>query len=215
MNDRKVLMIAPDESLEESHRHLSNALAICPLGLLDYDTDQEIIDATILDYERLGSGMWVGFSFAWMAHLYGIQQNGEGAYEQLRIFWESFCSPNGFHLNGDYKRRGYTTFHYRPFTLEANMYAADALQEMLFQQKGDMIHIFPAIPAKWQERLLSFTGFCGYGGIIVSAEWNEGEKCKVSIYSPKEKKVELMIGGQMAGELILKENETVYIERNV
>ena len=96
--------------------------------------------------------MWVGFSFVWMAHLYAVQGNGEGAYEQLRIFWESFCSPNGFHLNGDYKRRGYTTFHYRPFTLEANMYAADGLQEMLLQTRKGRIDLFPAVPESWKEK---------------------------------------------------------------
>ena len=29
VNDRDVLMISPDETLEESHRHLSNAMAVC------------------------------------------------------------------------------------------------------------------------------------------------------------------------------------------
>ena len=31
VDERRVLMISPDEVLEESHRHLSNAMAICPL----------------------------------------------------------------------------------------------------------------------------------------------------------------------------------------
>lgn len=210
INEQQVLMIAPDESLEESQRHLSNAMAICPLHLYDYEGKKDVIDATVLDYERLGTGKWVGFSFAWMSHLYGIQGNGEGAYEQLRIFWDSFCAPNGFHLNGDYKKRGYSTFHYRPFTLESNMFAADALQEMLFQMKGDHLYLFPAIPEKWKNQEMSFTGFCGYGGISVSAKWIPKKGCQVWIDAPKEQIVQIDMDGTRMGELHLKKNETVY-----
>lgn len=212
VNEKKVLMLSPDESLQESHRHLSNAMAICPLNLYSYEEEKEIIDATILDYERLGSGMWVGFSFPWMSHLYSVQKNGEGAYEQLRIFWESFCSPNGFHLNGDYMRRGYTTFHYRPFTLEANMFAADALQEMLLQTEKDELHIFPAIPEKWKKEEMEFQGFRGYDGMKVSARWIPEKGCEISIESNKKKQIRLKIAGKDFGIInISTEKQTFYI----
>lgn len=212
VNEKKVLMLSPDESLQESHRHLSNAMAICPLNLYSYEKEKEIIDATILDYERLGSGMWVGFSFPWMSHLYAVQKNGEGAYEQLRIFWESFCSPNGFHLNGDYKRRGYSTFHYRPFTLEANMFAADALQEMLLQTEKDQLHIFPAIPEKWKEKEVAFQGFRSYGGVKISARWLPGNLCEIWTDSPEKKQIHLKIAGKDFGIInISTEKQTFYI----
>lgn len=189
VNEKKVLMLSPDESLAESHRHLSNAMAICPLHLYDYENQKEIIDATILDYELWGTGMWVGFSFAWMSHLYAIQRNGEGAFEQLRIFWDSFCSPNGFHLNGDYKGRGYSTFHYRPFTLESNFYAADALQEMLFSMRDGTIEFFPAIPETWKQQGVSFHGFLGEGGLVVSAKRGPDGIVEAEIYAPKERMI--------------------------
>ena len=212
VNEQNVLMLSPNESLEESHRHLSNAMAVCPLGLLDYEDahDREIIDATVLDYERLGTGMWVGFSFAWMSHLYTVQGNGEGAREQLRIFWESFCGPNGFHLNGDFKKRGYSTFHYRPFTLESNMYAADALQEMLLRSRKGKIELFPAIPENWKEKGVSFEGFRGEGGILVSAAMESGELTKFRIFSPRAMKI---LWKSQEGErvLSLKEGEELCI----
>ena len=210
VNERGVLMLSPDESLEESHRHLSNALAICPLHLYRYERedDRKIIDAVVEDYERLGSGMWVGFSFAWMAHLYAVQGNGEGAYEQLRIFWESFCSPNGFHLNGDYKRRGYTTFHYRPFTLEANMYATDGLQEMLLQTRKGRIDLFPAVPESWKgkEEETAFEHFRGEGGILVSARMKGGKDCQARLEAEQEQEVSLWFNGRER-KLFLKAGE--------
>lgn len=218
VNERKVLMLSPDESLMESHRHLSNAMAISPLHLYSYETEREIIDATILDYERLGSGMWVGFSFPWFSHLYAIQQNGEGAYEQLRIFWRNFCSPNGFHLNGDYKRRGYSTFHYRPFTLEANMFAADALQEMLLQTSETEVHFFPAVPEKWKEQEIAFQKFRGYGGILVSAKWIPEKGCEVTIQNARKesacqtKELHIKLAGRDVGTYqISTEQQTLII----
>ena len=208
VNEKNVLMLSPDESLKESHRHLSNAMAICPLYLYQYDQEKEIIDATVLDYEFLGSGMWVGFSFAWMSHLYAVQKNGEGAYEQLRIFWESFCSPNGFHLNGDYKKRGYTTFHYRPFTLESNMYAADALQEMLFQMRDGRMEFFPAIPEKWENSEVSFEGFRGENGIFVSAKKIPNNGCSITIMAEKKNQIQIYMAGRFVQEMTICAGET-------
>ncbi len=191
IDDRNVLMISPNEILQESHRHLSNAMPICPLHQITYEKEEEkkIIDAVILDYERLGTGLWVGFSFAWMAHLYAIAENGEGAAEQLRIFWDNFCSTNGFHLNGDYKKRGYTTFHYRPFTLEANMFAADGLQEMLMQMRDGKLKLFPAIPDRWKHDKIGFSGFRGEGGIQVTAKMENNKLIYLEIICKEEQQI--------------------------
>ena len=186
VNEKYVLKLSPDEDLEESHRHFSHAMAIHPLRLIDYSTEEnrKIIDATILDLERLGSGYWVGFSFTWMAELYAIQKNGNGAAYQLGVFWKNCCSQNGFHLNGDYKKRGVSTFHYRPFTLEANFCAADALQEMLLQGENNVLELFPAIPEEWQEEAVSFEDFCVEKGLRVSAK-REGGRVTLLILKPE------------------------------
>lgn len=175
VDERGVLMLCPDETLQESHRHHAHAMAIHPLRLLDPDCqkDRRIIDATVLDLERLGTGWWVGYSFTWFAEIFAVQRNGEGAAHQLRTFWESFCSPNGFHLNGDYRRRGLSCFHYVPFTLEGNMCAADVLQEMLLKSENGVLEIFPAIPDDWKEA--SFTDFRGEEGVLVSASLKNGK----------------------------------------
>lgn len=167
------LMLSPDEILMESHRHHSHAMAIYPLKTIIYErseVEKRIIDDTISHLESLGKGCWVGYSFAWMAALYTRQGNGEAARYHLQQFWEHTCSPNGFHLNGDYKSTGLTQFHYRPFTLEGNMAAADALQEMLLQTNLGIIRLFPAIPSSWQKNGAEFQRFRGEMGILVSAK---------------------------------------------
>lgn len=204
VDERKVLKISPDEILKESHRHLSNAMAISPLELIRYDTEEhkEMIDAVIADYEVLGTGMWVGFSFAWMAHLYAVAKNGEGAAEQLKIFWNHFCSPNGFHLNGDFKKRGYTSFHYRPFTLEANMFAADALQEMLMQMRNGVLECFPAVPEEWKKGTIEFAGFRGENGIRIWAKMEKGTLTSLKIDASRETTFQIKGVSQYANSVI-------------
>ncbi|SEO89843.1 glycoside hydrolase N-terminal domain-containing protein [Paenibacillus sp. OV219] len=171
--DESGFMLSPDERLLESHRHFSHAMAIYPLQTVDYhrsEAEKKIIDDTIARLEVLGKGMWVGYSFAWMAALYTRQGNGEAARYHLQQFWEHLCSPNGFHLNGDFRRTGLTQFHYRPFTLEGNMAAADALQEMLLQTNGGIIRPFAAVPNDWLEKGVEFQRFRGEMGILISAK---------------------------------------------
>lgn len=182
-DSRGVLLLAPDEALQESHRHFSHAHGIHPLRLLKYDSPQNRrrIDAVLKDLEQLGTQMWVGFSFCWMAELYAIAHKGNQAAKMLEIFWSSFCSSNGFHLNGDYKKRGYSSFDYRPFTLEANMCAADALQEMLLYTEEGLFEPFPAIPDAWKQKEVSFENFRGQGGIRISCTLNQGTLTRLLI----------------------------------
>lgn len=186
-------MVSPDERLEESHRHFSHAMAIHPLRLIPYEGEENrrIIDATIEDLERLGTGYWVGYSFTWMAELYAIQRNGNGAAYQLETFWRNHCSQNGFHLNGDYKKRGTSLFHYRPFTLEGNFCAADALQEMLLQSEENQIRLFPAIPEEWVEQTVSFDNLRAENGVLVSATLEKGKVTLLELHFTREATVTL------------------------
>lgn len=179
------LELFPGEGLWESHRHHSHLMAIHPLRLLDIEKpeDKRIIDASLRQLEVLGSGYWTGYSYAWTAELYAVQRNGEGAAYQLKLFWENFCSQNGFHLNGDFKRRGVSALHYRPFTLEGNMCAADALQEMLLKTEQGVIELFPAVPSDWKE--ISFEDFRGEMGVLISADMQAGKLTEVRMKAGK------------------------------
>lgn len=216
MNEQGVMLLAPDEELKESHRHFSHLMGIHPLRLIDYNSKEgkRIIDANILQQEVLGTGRWVGYSFALMAEMYAIQGNGNGAACQLRIFWDSFCSPNGFHLNGDYKKHGLSAFHYRPFTLEGNMCAADALQEMLLQSEKGVISLFPAVPDEWKEEKVSFRNFRAEGGVVVSATLEHGNVTELTLEGEKREKVRVRMAPHLcriAGERGWKADGDCYV----
>ena len=193
VDGRGVLMVAKDEVLAESHRHHSHAMSIHPLRLIPYDTpeNRRVIEATIQNLEELGTRAWVGYSFAWMAEFYAIAHRGEQAAQQLRIFWRNFCSTNGFHLNGDQKGEGYAEATYKPFTLEGNFCAADALQEMLLFGEQGVLEVFPAIPLAWAEEGTSFEGLRTEGGLLVSARVKDGKLCQLVLEAPQAMEVTL------------------------
>lgn len=174
-----VVMLDQTQTLRQSHRHFSHLMCLYPLHLINYDTEEHkrIYEASLLDIEMYGMGMWVGFSYAMCAQIYAMAYKGNAAYEKLRQFANGFVADNGFHLNGDFKNYGYSTFHYRPFTLESLFGYCDALQEMLLQEHQGYIHLFPAIPQDWAEEELSFQNLRSYGGVLVSARKKGTQVC--------------------------------------
>ena len=181
VNKNGVLMLSPDESPYCSHRHHSHCMSIYPLRTLEYTTAQnkKIIDCTIQDLEKHGISEWVGYSVGWMAQLYIIQGNGEKACKLLHDFFNYNCTDNGFHVNGDFKRKTDFNMKYRLFTLEGNFIAADAIQEMLLYSEWGKIKLFPAIPSDWKNA--EFENFRAYGGLLISSKMTDGKISYVKI----------------------------------
>lgn len=101
--------------------------------------------------------------------------NAEAAVKNLDIFLKAFVLRNGFHANGDQTKSGYSDMTYRPFTLEGNFLASQAVYEMLLQSwsatpgkiNTGVIRVFPATPKKWPD--VSFNNLRAEGGYKVSA----------------------------------------------
>lgn len=172
------LMIDAVNELPSSHRHLSNIIGLYPFNLITEEggeNDRKMIEASLKDWEAKGTRAWVGYSFTWMSCMQARVGNAEQAVKNLDIFVKAFVLRNGFHANGDQTKSGYSGFTYRPFTLEGNFLASQAVQEMLLQSwsptpgivNSGIIRIFPATPEKWSDA--SFTDLRAEGGYKVSA----------------------------------------------
>ncbi|MBQ3493287.1 MAG: glycoside hydrolase N-terminal domain-containing protein [Clostridia bacterium] len=191
LSEDNVIKLSEKIKLPFSHRHFSHLMCVYPLQIFNYEGEnKKIIDNSILEIEQLGSGWWVGFSFPWCATLYALQKNGNASYEKLRAFVKGFLSPNGFHLNGDYKRLGFSQWHYRPFTLEALYAYCDSIQEMLVQDYNGFIELFPAIPKEWNTGVY-FESFRVRGGAILSAEVKNSQLIRLSIKTEKDLMVKI------------------------
>lgn len=182
------LTVAPGENLSSSHRHFSPYMSIYPLALLE---DKTIINNSLRHIEKLGSRAWVGYSFTWLANIYARANEADSAVKQLQIFASNFCSPNSFHLNGDQKGGQYSSFTYRPFTLEGNFAFAQGIHELLLRTRNGVIEIFPAVPDSWKN--IRFNSLRAEGAFLVDAEKKDGEIIKVKIRSEKNNVLKLKL----------------------
>ncbi len=172
------LLLDARTPLRESHRHLSNLIGIYPFNLLSVEGSAEQkkrITASLAAWDKLGTGLWCGYTWAWMGCLRARVGDGEAAGHALDAFIGAFLSRNGFHVNGDQSGRGFSNMTYRPFTLEGNFIAMQLVQEMLLQSWSptpgkcgtEIIRIFPAMPRRWRDA--SFRDLRAEGGHRVSA----------------------------------------------
>jgi alpha-L-fucosidase 2 len=177
------LLMDAKTPLPYSHRHLSNLMGIYPFNLITVEggtEDQRRIRASLESWDRLGTSQWCGYSWAWMSCLRARVGDADAALRDLHVFIEAFVLRNGFHCNGDQTKKGYSSMHYRPFTLEGNFLAMQAVQEMLLQswsptpgvRDREVIRLFPATPASWHD--VSFTDLRAEGGHKVSARREGG-----------------------------------------
>jgi len=177
------LTISTGQNLDISHRHMSPYMAIYPLGLLDIDNekDAKVIRNSLRHIERMGTREWCGYSFSWMACLYSRANEGDSAAAMLRHFATNFCSINSFHLNGDQKGGQYSSFTYRPFTLEGNFAFAQGINEMLIRSDKGYIEVFPAVPDSWKN--ISFSTLRTEGAFLVSGKKANGVITQITVKS--------------------------------
>lgn len=169
------LLIAPNASFDHSHRHFSHMLMYKNLAMVNPYQEREAIRKDIDKVLSYGTEEWAGFSFTEMSSLLSFIHDGEGAYEYLSIFEKAFVHPNGFHMNGDYKRLGYSSLDCYVMTLEANMGYLRAVTDMLLQDSFDVISLFPAIPASFKKKGVSFENLRIKGMHRVSASLKGNE----------------------------------------
>ena len=140
------------------------------------EKDRQRIRASLAQWDKLGTSRWCGYTFSWMSCLRARVGDAESALRNLDIFVKAFILRNGFHANGDQTKSGFSNFTYRPFTLEGNFLAMQAVQEMLLQswsptpgtRDTEVIRIFPATPWRWHD--VSFADLRAEGGHRVSAK---------------------------------------------
>jgi len=114
----------------------------------------------------------------------------EEALRYLDLYVNAFILRNGFHVNGDQLKAGFSSFTYRPFTLEGNFLAPEAVHDMLLQSWDGRVQVFPAMPWRWHHA--SFTRLRAEGGWIVSAQWSKNACTHVEIEATRDAELVLV-----------------------
>lgn len=191
------LMLDSKMLLRDDHRHLSNIIGIYPFNLITVEgskEDQRRINTTLNrpEWNAPKHNEWCGYSWAWMACMQARVGNAESAYHHLDVFEKAYILRNGFHVNQDQTPDSrYGNGGGKPFTLEGNLIAMQAVHEMLLQSwsatlgklDSGVIRVFAATPKEWAD--VSFTNLRAEGGYKVSATRKEGKISSLSITARK------------------------------
>jgi alpha-L-fucosidase 2 len=186
ISDRSGLMVQPHTEYDRSHRHPMHLFPIFPgedLTVEGSQADRELIDRSIRNWIFRGTGEWTGWSFPYASLIASRLRRSNQALDLLQLYAHGFIWPNGFHVNGDYKRLGLSFYDYEPYTMEAECAFTAAVNEMLLQSWGGLVRIFPSVPDEWKN--VCFHNLRAQGGVLVSAEMRQGEIISATIQSEK------------------------------
>lgn len=203
-NDNGEMMISKDLEFDVSHRHFSHILCHKNLELFDPIKDKDQIIRDFNRLEKFGHDQWVGFSFTEASSLASYVGLGEEAYKLVYAFADGFINDNCFHMNMDYKHKGYSTIQSYAFTLEANIGYVRALTDMMLRTSGGIITIFPSIPQKFREKGVSFAKLRTYNNHKVSGKYKDNKLSfdiklskpeTIKLYNNIKKDLELVVDG--------------------
>jgi alpha-L-fucosidase 2 len=176
------LKVQPDIEFTQPHRHPMHLAPVFPLGDVHIegdDADRQLVNASLDTWLNVGTGEWTGWSFPYASLILTRAKRANRAYEMLDMYRLGFIWPNGFHVNGDYKKQGFSRMTGTAFTVEGELAFTAAINEMLLQSWGDTIRVFPAVPDKWPT--VAFDNLRAEGAVLVSARRDKGRVTKLTL----------------------------------
>src|SRR5205823_314090 len=139
--DSSGLMVGRVRPWKESHRHYSHLLAIYPLHLVTPDRPdaRSLIEASLRTWER-DAALFRGYSFTGGASMHALLGQGDTALNRLNRYLDAprYMEPNTFYAEAG------------P-VIETPLSAATSIQDMLLQDWGGALRVFPAVPNAWTD----------------------------------------------------------------
>lgn len=167
--DESGLKIGADLSLLHGHRHFSHLMSGYPLGVLDLEKpeDLSLFERSLTTWLNK-EGALTGFSFTYAASAFSHLGAGDKALAALTVALDQWIESN-------------TMYCEKGPVLETPLHAAEAIHNFLLQSAKGCIHIFPAVPSRWND--LSFANLRAEGAFLVCAIRQHGTTRMITIES--------------------------------
>lgn len=193
-NGEKRIAIWEGQDLDVCHRHHSHLACIYPFDSLPTwsDENRRVIENSIDRWIAKGMGEWSEWCYPWAAIIQARLGFKEAPALLLKVWREIFINESWATVYLP-KFRGLTA-HRRAdmlkpketseiMQLDGTMGGATAILEMLVHQRGDTVHVFPAVPDEWKN--LSFKNVCLPGAFRIGAKRRNGKIEYISVKSLK------------------------------
>jgi len=170
------------EEVDPDHRHMSQMVAVYPLGLIDRTETPHLARAAVATLDRRGPGA-MGWSWAWKIALRARLGDGETALALLREASAPFerdhrrLAPVDGSEWGGLLPNLFST--HPPFQIDGNYGFAAALREMVLGTREGAIRLLPALPASWSRGEL--LGARLPGALEVDLRWEGGVPVEVVV----------------------------------
>ncbi|GLK16037.1 glycosyl hydrolase family 95 catalytic domain-containing protein [Herbiconiux flava] len=183
--------------VDPDHRHMSQMIAVHPLGLIDPVSTPELAKAAVATLDRRGPGA-MGWSWAWKIALRARLGDGETARELLREASAPFerdhrrLAPVDGSEWGGLLPNLFST--HPPVQLDGNFGFAAAVRELVLGTAEGAVRLLPALPGAWADGEL--LGARLPGALAVDLRWAGGQPVEVVVRrlaeaSPRAVEVEL------------------------
>jgi hypothetical protein len=191
---RERIILWRGQDLDESHRHHAHLGGVYPFMTIDPDDPAHAaaVRNTVQHWILRGAGAWSGWCVPWAAILCARTGMPDAALQWMRIWREVFTNEgHGTLHNAAYP--GMSVIWGWPrdergelleiMQMDAGMGAVSAVQELLVQQRGELIAVLPSVPSRWRE--LQFAGMWAEGGFRVGATLASGAVAEVVVESTR------------------------------
>ncbi|MCS5714090.1 glycoside hydrolase family 95 protein [Herbiconiux sp. CPCC 205716] len=168
--------------VDPDHRHMSQMIAVYPLGLMDTARTPELARAAVATLDRRGPGA-MGWSWAWKIALRARLGDGETARELLREASAPFerdhrrLAPVDGSEWGGLLPNLFST--HPPVQLDGNFGFAAAVRELVLGTAEGTVRLLPALPEAWGEGEL--LGARLPGALAVDLRWSSGRPVEVVV----------------------------------
>ncbi|MGF7181376.1 glycoside hydrolase family 95 protein [Tunturiibacter psychrotolerans] len=162
------------EENQPGQRHMSHLYPVYPGSAITPRNNPRLAAAARKSLERRldHGGAYTGWSRAWAIGIWARLEDGDMAWESLKMLMEHSTGANLFDTHP--AKSGSI------FQIDGNFGATAAIAELLLQSHDEEIALLPALPIAWKQG--SVKGLRARGGLEVAMRWIGGRLVEAELY---------------------------------